>query len=65
MKVKTLVQTIEMRDALADCLTNHGATTRQIKSIDCFKQIAELLRFILTLYEHEENVDTRLLHLIL
>ena len=63
--VKGLMQQLEMREVLLEALLEVGCNVRQVKSETCFKSIAEILRFVLTLYQHEELVENKLLYTIL
>jgi len=38
---------------------------QKIENIECLKIIADLMRFVLTLFVHEEGADYRLFHAIL
>lgn len=59
-----LMHTFEMRQQMADILAEVNQA-RQLKSYDCMKLIADILRFILTLFVHEQLYDYRLLYSIL
>lgn len=54
----------EMRTQLADILGEINQS-RQIHSYECLKLIADVLRFVLTLFVHESLYNYRLLYSIL
>jgi len=54
----------EMRLALTDILAEVNQS-RQIQSYECLKLIADILRFVLTLFVHEQLYDYRLFYSIL
>ena len=65
LKLKKLMQTPESREALAEALFECGVQSRQVKSAECFKGIADLIRFVLSVGDFEESVEPKLLYLIL
>jgi multidrug efflux pump subunit AcrA (membrane-fusion protein) len=65
LRVKQLLQTVESREALAESLFECGAQNRQVKSVDCFKSLAEIVRFVLSVTDFEELCEPKLLYLIL
>lgn len=50
---------------MSDVLWREIVQTRVLESFDCLKLIADILRFILTLFVHEQVNDYRLLYAIL
>lgn len=40
-------------------------TPKKIENIDCLKIISDIIRFVLTLFVHEENTDSKLFLAIL
>jgi|LauGreDrversion4_2_1035121.scaffolds.fasta_scaffold74149_4 hypothetical protein len=53
-----------MREVVADAL--HEVTSpRPIQNIECMRQLADILKFILTLFVHEQTTDQRLLSAII
>ena len=54
-----------LRESVADILWREIVQTRVLESFDCLKLIADVLRFILTLFVHEQVNDYRLLYAIL
>jgi len=42
-----------MRETLADILSEVGTSARQINSFEVLKLIADVIRFVLTLFVHE------------
>lgn len=59
-----LMHNFEMRLAMTDILAEVNQS-RQIHSHECLKLIADILRFILTLFVHEQLSDYRLFYSIL
>lgn len=54
-----------MRETLADILSEVGTTPRLIQNYECLKLVADVIRFVLTLFVHEQFSDFRLLYTIL
>lgn len=55
----------EIREVLADILSEVGTSVRLIESHEVIKLIADILRFVLTLFVHEQFTEFRLLYTIL
>ena len=53
-----------MRVVMTEIL-NEITHPKQIKNLECLKLIADVIRFVLTLFVHEEGADYRLLSAIL
>ena len=53
-----------MRETFSDVLSEI-TTTRQVKSLECFQALAEIMMFVLTLLEQEEIIENRTLYTIL
>lgn len=54
-----------MRETLADILGEVGTTPRLVQNYECLKLVADVIRFVLTLFVHEQFSDFRLLYTIL
>jgi len=54
-----------MRQTLADILMEVGTSVRQIQTFEVLKLIADVIRFVLTLFVHENFDEYRLLYVIL
>ena len=54
----------EMRDVLTDIISEI-TSTQQLESYECLKLIADIQRFVLTLFVHEQFNDYKLLYVIL
>ena len=54
----------EMRQQMTEILTDVNQA-RQIHSFECLKLIADIIRFILTLFVHEQIYNYRLFNAIL
>lgn len=54
-----------MRETLADILSEVGTSVRQIATYEVLKLIADVIRFVLTLFVHEDFDEYRLLYTIL
>ena len=54
----------QMRQVMTDIL-NEVKQPQQINNLECLKIIADLLRFVLTLFVHEETADYGLFYAIL
>lgn len=61
----SLMHTEVMRETLADLLSEVGTSVRQIASYEVLKLIADVIRFVLTLFVHENFDEYRLLYTIL
>lgn len=61
----SLMHTQTMRETIADILSEVGTSTRQIQSFEVLKLIADVIRFVLTLFVHENFQEFRLLYTIL
>ena len=53
-----------MRDVLTDILSEI-TQPQKLESFDCLKLIADIQRFVLTLFVHEDFNDFKLLYVIL
>ena len=53
-----------MRNIMTDILSDITAP-KLINNIECLRLIADIIRFVLTLFVHEEDADYRLLSVIL
>ena len=53
-----------MRDSLSDLLTDYNSAHR-LHNYECLKLIADILRFVLTLFVHEQLTDYKLLYTVL
>lgn len=53
-----------MRDSLSDILVEFGKA-HEIQNQDCMKMIADILRYTLTIFVHEEVADYKFLYVIL
>ena len=58
------MHTHSLRTVLGDTLTEINSP-KAISNIDCLRQIADSLKFLLTLFVHEQSNDYRLLYAIL
>lgn len=61
----SLMHDQSMRETLADILSEVGTTSRLIQNYECLKMVADIIRFVLTLFVHEQFSDFRLLYTIL
>ena len=58
------MHTQSLRTVLGDTLTEINSP-KAILNIDCLRQIADIIKFLLTLFVHEQSNDHRLLYSIL
>jgi hypothetical protein len=54
----------KMRQFMTEILQEITAP-KSIENVECLRLIADILRFVLTLFVHEEDADYRLLSVIL
>lgn len=54
-----------MRLTLTEILNEVGSHPKRIENLECLKLIADIIRFVLTLFVHEEAADYRLMATIL
>lgn len=54
-----------IREIFTTILLEVGNQPRLIKNQQCLRLLSELIRFVLTLFVHEESVNFRLLYVIL
>jgi len=54
----------KMRQFMTEILSEINAP-KSIENVECIRLIADILRFVLTLFVHEEGADYRLLSVIL
>ena len=54
-----------MREGLIEVLSEVGSGMRQIFVKECFDTLADILLFILTLFVHEDFLDSKLLYTIM
>jgi hypothetical protein len=54
-----------MRTVMTEILTDAGAHPRRIHNLECMKVIADIIRFVLTLFVHEGNPNYKLMAAIL
>lgn len=55
----------EMRDVIVEILSDVNNSFKPVKSYECLKLISDVIRFILTLFVHEQLTDFRLLYSIM
>ena len=60
-----LMHNFQMRETLTDILNDFNHPQVVLKGYECMKLIADILRFVLTLFVHEQQIDFRLLYAIL
>ena len=58
------MHTVSLRNVVADVLLEINSP-KPLKQLECLRQLADIIKFILTLFVHEQSNDYKLLHAVL